>query len=398
LGLLPLLGLGVWLSNQLEPGVRAESISLETARGTSRPALRIRPDRQGDVPRVVLAHGFTASKETMFVLAEALAAAGFDTLAFDFPGHGESSDHLGEPPARVVADVQRAFAPNALALVGHSMGGYGAGRCLEAGQCHAPLLISLGALPDQNDSSPWRMVVGLGSLEELLSPARARADLGMSPASHRLIVAPGIDHVLEPYSTELVRAAVEEACAMAHRPVPPKPTCWLWRLLGAALLSLCGVLGIVALPRRPFAGWRGILVGVGAGSWWLFCAHLGFGHHWLNTSLVPNRLPYQLFFTCTFGATSALLGGMISRLFPSLSRTAWIAQASLFLFAMAVAVVTSLSIGGFLALAAGLGTMLIAAACTLGTLAEFRWGSLAAHATFAVLLGYVVGQWLPLGL
>src|SRR5690242_14443312 len=83
---LALIAVGVALSHRIEPGVRVEAVTL----AGDTPALRFLPAGSGPRPVALLAHGVTASKETLFRFGEALAAAGFECIAVDLPGHGES--------------------------------------------------------------------------------------------------------------------------------------------------------------------------------------------------------------------------------------------------------------------------------------------------------------------
>src|SRR4051812_44832347 len=80
------LVLGIALSHKIAPNVRVEKIIL--AQNT--PTLRICFKTPGPHPIALLAHGATASKETLFRLGEAFATAGFDCDLIDLPGHGES--------------------------------------------------------------------------------------------------------------------------------------------------------------------------------------------------------------------------------------------------------------------------------------------------------------------
>src|SRR6266702_6171237 len=77
---------GVILSRRVEPGVGVEAVTL----AGDTPALQFLPANPGPRPVALLAHGVTASKETLFRFGEALAAAGVVCFAVDLPGHGES--------------------------------------------------------------------------------------------------------------------------------------------------------------------------------------------------------------------------------------------------------------------------------------------------------------------
>ena len=81
--------------------VRFRSVDAECAGWLYRPA-----DSDGDVPCVVLAHGFGGVKEARLdAYAERFAAAGYAALVFDYRHHGDSA---GEP--RLLIDVGRQHA------------------------------------------------------------------------------------------------------------------------------------------------------------------------------------------------------------------------------------------------------------------------------------------------
>ncbi len=77
---------GTLLARLIEPGVGIEKVIL----AGNTPTIPLFPKTSGLHPVALLAHGVTASKETMFRFGEALAAAGFDCYAVDLAGHGES--------------------------------------------------------------------------------------------------------------------------------------------------------------------------------------------------------------------------------------------------------------------------------------------------------------------
>ncbi|MFM8750326.1 acetoin dehydrogenase dihydrolipoyllysine-residue acetyltransferase subunit [Rhabdaerophilum sp.] len=98
--------------------------SLKVTIGEAR-ALRAAIAGEGDPP-VVFLHGFGGDLDNWAAVQPALAGSR-RTIAFDLPGHGESTKALaGASPADLAADVSRALdaldAPR-VHLVGHSLGG-----------------------------------------------------------------------------------------------------------------------------------------------------------------------------------------------------------------------------------------------------------------------------------
>ncbi len=190
------LALAVVLSRAVEPGVRVESATL----GGS-PALVFRPAGPQARPVALLAHGVTASKETLFRLGEALAASGFTSVAIDLPGHGASRE-----PFRGGRAVPDAIARAAQELggvdvfVGHSMGAYAGAEVVRAGGLRPKLFVALGALPSLGPSAPPLLLLA-GRFEEAVLPSLLRS------SGAPLVVSDWSDHALEPYDPVLVDAA-----------------------------------------------------------------------------------------------------------------------------------------------------------------------------------------------
>lgn len=245
--------IGVALSRRVEPGIRVERVTL--AQDT--PALKFIPTAAGPHPIVLLAHGYAASKETLFRYGEALAAAGFTCYSIDQPGHGASplkftfveAAHTVEAVAREVGPVD--------VFVGWSMGGYTGGEAVRKGGMKPRLFIAIGAMPVLGEHAPPLLFLA-GRFEETFTPAllKTRTDA-------RLVVSPWSDHVLEGFDPVLVNAAVEAACAAVHQRPPPPPTAWLWRPLGVilAMLAAGALAGVLTdlLPRMT--RFRGLLIG-----------------------------------------------------------------------------------------------------------------------------------------
>ena len=133
---------GVALSHRVEPGIRVEKVTL--AQDT--PALRFMPTGAGPHPVALLAHGYAASKETLFRYREALAAAGFICYSVDQPGHGASPRKLDFMEAvHTLEAVAREVGPVDV-LAGWSMGGYTGGEAVRKGGMEPRLFIAIGAI------------------------------------------------------------------------------------------------------------------------------------------------------------------------------------------------------------------------------------------------------------
>src|SRR5256885_15431513 len=225
---------GVILSRRVEPGVGIKAVTLAGAT----PALHFLRAASGPGPVALLAHGVTASKETLFRFGEALAAAGFVCFAVDLPGHGESRRLFSfaenaptlEGIARAIGSVE--------VFVGHSMGaGAGAKAVRDGGLSSLRLLIAVGANSDLGEHGPALLLLA-GRFEEFHPPAQLKAR-----TDARFVISPWSDHTLEPYDPVLVNAAVEAACAALGQTPPAAPTCWRWRVAGLVVGGL-GAVGV----------------------------------------------------------------------------------------------------------------------------------------------------------
>lgn len=85
----------------------------------------------GQVPGVIIAHGFSGSKQLMQGYAYLLAQAGYGTLSFDFPGHAANPRPFASDGEGLQAALEASYAEllaqpeidsERIALIGHSMG------------------------------------------------------------------------------------------------------------------------------------------------------------------------------------------------------------------------------------------------------------------------------------
>ena len=129
--------MGVALSHRIEPGVRIENVMLTQ----DTPALRFIPGGPGPHPVALLAHGYAASKETLFRYGEALAAAGFICYSVDQPGHGSSPRKFTFMEAvQTLEAVAREIGPVDV-FAGQSMGGGTGGEAVREGGMKPKLFI-----------------------------------------------------------------------------------------------------------------------------------------------------------------------------------------------------------------------------------------------------------------
>jgi hypothetical protein len=243
----------VALSHRIEPGVRVEKVMLPQ----DTPALKFIPTGAGPHPVALLAHGYAASKETLFRYGEALAVAGFICYSVDQPGHGASrrkyrpmeAVHTLEAVAREVGPID--------VFAGHSMGGFAGAEAVRKGGMRPELFIGIGDLPVLGDRAPPLLLLA-GRFEEAFS-----LDLLKTRTDARLVISPWSDHLLETFDPVLVNAAIEAACAAIDKTPPTPPTAWRWRLIGAVLAMLAaGNLASCLTDLFPkSARFRGLLIG-----------------------------------------------------------------------------------------------------------------------------------------
>jgi hypothetical protein len=336
---------------------------------------------------VLLAHGVTASKETLFRSGEALAAAGFDCYAVDLAGHGESRLRFsGSELLQQLDRLTKVIGPVDV-FVGHSMGAGVGAAGVQMGAIHPKLFIAIGANVDLGEYAPPLLLLS-GKFDELVDLAglKVRSDA-------RLVISPCSDHALEVWDPVLVNAAVAAACGAVGKTPPPAPRCWLLRLAGV-VLGMIGALGLSWLPpelRSPWARIRGWLV-----SGFLIATIALTMNTWIGSALNWHRIPLQtvigiMVWLVLLGIRELGWQRWIIALVATLGAFAWIIlQEPLTLFfGYGGAAVHLLSIFGVLiAVLFGVGTVPGALAARRGQRSD---GDLA----MAVFVAYAIGQWLP---
>ena len=364
------LVIGVVLAHLVEPGVGVEKVVL----AGDTPAIHLFPKTSSEHPVALLAHGVTASKETLFRFGEALAAAGFDCYTVDLPGHGESRQRFASTVVVAQMDrIARAIGPVDI-FVGHSMGAGAASVSVRNGDFDPKLFIAVGANPDLGERGPPLLLMA-GDFDELVRPAslKARTDA-------RLVLSPWSDHALEVWDPRLVNASVEAACGLIGKTPPPAPVFWLWRCVGV-VLGMAGALGLIWLlpelsPRLTRI--RGILVpGI------IIIAVSLTTTKWVGSALNFHRVPLQVAIGFVFWLAYAGVGKL------KLPRWTIAVAAMIFAIACVFAQARLLSIMSVIvALFACVGLILGRIAVSRGTP---RDGNLA----FAIFMGYAIGQWIP---
>lgn len=120
----------------LLPAPQAQDVTIPGTRGDIYATVQLpgKLARSGEIPLVVLCHGFTGNRagDGHFApLAADLAARGIATVRLDFPGCGASTEpftaytltNMADDVASAIHYMQTTYGTGRTALVGHSMGG-----------------------------------------------------------------------------------------------------------------------------------------------------------------------------------------------------------------------------------------------------------------------------------
>ena len=286
--LLALAALGLALASlwQLERA-RAGVVIEEVAAGTT-PATLYRPRVPG-APVVVVAHGFSGSRQMMEAFSLTLARSGIAALAYDLRGHGRNPvpmtgevASLGGVTARLVEEARTVLAAARtldgvgppVALLGHSMATDVIVRAAEAEGIRTVVAVSMYS-EAVTPTRPARLLVISGAREGRLREVALAAARLVDPAAEeggtvraggvvrRAVAAPRVGHVGVLWSPAALGEARNWIAAAAARPgggPVARTGPWIAALLGA-VLALCWPLARL-LPARGSAG-REVPLGAG---------------------------------------------------------------------------------------------------------------------------------------
>lgn len=298
------------------------------------------PQGGTDVPGVVIAHGFSGSRQLMLAYGYTLAQNGYGVMLLDFTGHAANrtrSTGAGDR-AELIADLlgasdalraEPAVDANRIALLGHSMG---SGVVLEAGVDDPELARAVVAISPGNvavdETRPPNLLLQAGELEAPFADrARALFEQAEGPnddfaagTARGLLIIPGVEHItilfspashesalswlnatFERQSAETYRdtrmlwfvaqlvawlvlaVAVAPIFASARPNSETRRSPWHWvALLGAPFVAT-GLLYAVG-QVVDLGGLLGVAVGGALGLWFAF-----FGVLWLWVGFRPKR-------------------------------------------------------------------------------------------------------------
>jgi len=138
----------------------------------------------GNIPGLILAHGYCGSKGNLQKIAIELVKRDFLIVNIDFRGHGTSGGLLPEGEDRydklqldimaALKYLQNTGRVNQIGLVGHSMGGATVTEFAKKNSNVINATISIGMIPSyQNATSIKNLLIALGQYEQLFSAEMA---------------------------------------------------------------------------------------------------------------------------------------------------------------------------------------------------------------------------------
>lgn len=282
------------------------------------------------LPGVIVAHGFSGSRQLMLGYGYALARAGYAVMLPDFPGHAANAQPLVTGGAALQSALDTAYAAllarpavdgSRISLLGHSMG---SGAVMSAGiatpdHFRAVVAVSPTGAAVTADRPP-NLLLQAGALEAgfvdnargLLDAAGGLGDDFAAGRARAFELIPNVEHItilFSAVSQQGARAWLDRATGQPASVAggPDTRMVWYslhllgWLLLGTALAQPSGAaavrpgprswIGFVAAPavavgllagvaaRTDVSGWLGMLVGGVLGAWLL-----AMGSVWLVAS------------------------------------------------------------------------------------------------------------------
>lgn len=165
---------------------------------------------------VLLAHGRIFNKESWEPLARRLEAAGYQVLAIDFRGYGDSTagsdgNVLEQDIVGGLRYLREERNAGAVSVIGGSMGGGASARAAilaAPGQIEALILLSAGSV-----DTPGRLHAGrilfIASEDEAMTPG-IRDQHAQAPDPKKLVLLPGAAHAQHIFKTDQAEPLTEE--------------------------------------------------------------------------------------------------------------------------------------------------------------------------------------------
>jgi alpha/beta superfamily hydrolase len=230
------LGLGlviiiiaIWQLNSAQIGLDINNLP-----GSNPPITIISPSNVDPTsrPTVLIAHGFAGSSVIMRGFALTLAHAGFNTISWDFQGHGRNPNPLNSSArsGNLLADAESAFEtvankgiidPKRVAILGHSMG---SGVAISYGMAHPDTAATIAVSPVTQTVTPdlpHNLLLMAGSLEaqflksaeQLLALSGGHGGETSNGTARKLVVIPDVEHIsilFSPHAHWITRSWLNE--------------------------------------------------------------------------------------------------------------------------------------------------------------------------------------------
>lgn len=270
-------------------GVERGLVRREMTGDGGTPLLFLAPEGAAEAPGVIIAHGFSGSRQLMLGFGYALARAGYGVMLLDFDGHGAAAGRLDRAGGGLQRNLGSAYAalitqpeidPARVALLGHSMG---SGAVMAAGvnspdRYAATVAVSpTGA--DVSPDAPRNLLLMAGTLEpnflgngrDLLARAGGDNDDLAGGRGRALVPIPNVEHITILFSPRARQTALDWLNRTFDRPAATvaadRRVVWYAAHIGGWLLLLVAVAplfpAVAPLPhtrRRPWF-WLGLPVG-----------------------------------------------------------------------------------------------------------------------------------------
>jgi pimeloyl-ACP methyl ester carboxylesterase len=254
------------------------------------PLRYLAPANAGNVPGVLIAHGFAGFKQLMYGYGTMLARAGYGVMLLDFDGHGAASGRLDRQGEGLQRNLDAAYEslltqpeidPDRIALLGHSMGSGAVMRAAveQADRYRAIIAVSpTGA--EVTPQLPRNFLLQAGALEprfaanarELLATAGGENDDLTGGLARNLVIVPNVEHITILFSRVSQQSALDWLNGTFGLPLAPaapdRRMLWYSLNLAGWLMLMIAVSPLFPkaepLPRsrrRPPWPWLGLLLG-----------------------------------------------------------------------------------------------------------------------------------------
>lgn len=272
-------------------GLRRDLIVRDLVGDGGVPLTYLAPASGRELPGVIIAHGFSGSRQLMLGFANALARGGYGVMLLDFDGHGTNPrppDRTGDAMQRNIDAAYDALIAQPevdarrISLLGHSMGSGVVMRAgIEQGERYRATIAVSPTGADVSPERPANLLLLAGGLEpqfadnarRLLSAAGGENGDIAGGRGRQFVLVPRVEHITILFSGVSQQAALDWLNRTYDLPLTPvapdRRLLWYGLHLGGWLILLIAVAPLLsgtkpapAGNRRPPWHWAGLLLGV----------------------------------------------------------------------------------------------------------------------------------------